>query len=134
MPKGRVSAMTDGSPSLLELQAWLSGNATPVACLVDSGATHTFIASEVVAGLGLQPVPAEQLEVTLADGSVFVCSEKVNVPVVFGAMGTFGEHYPCTLTCLVAGRLHQDVILGMDWLQCEDPLISWRDFTVTFPR
>ena len=57
---------------------------------------------------------------------------KVNVPVVFGAMGTFGEHYPCTLTCLVAGRLHQDVILGMDWLQCEDPLISWRDFTVTF--
>ena len=55
-------------------------------------------------------MPAEQLEVTLADGSVFVCSEKVNVPVVFGAMGTFGEHYPCTLTCLVAGWLHQDVI------------------------
>ena len=75
LPKGRVSAMTDGSPSLLELQAWLSGNATPVACLVDSGTTHTFIATEVVARLGLQPVPAEQLEVTLADGSVFVCSE-----------------------------------------------------------
>ena len=69
-----------------------------------------------------------------ADGSVFVCLEKVIVPVVFGAMGTFGEHYPCTLTCLVAGRLHQDVILGMDWLQREDPLISWRDFTVTFSR
>ena len=126
--------MTDGLPSLLELHAWLPGNATPVACFVDSGATHTFIAAEVVARFGLQPVPAEQLEVTLADGSVFVCSEQVTVPVVFGAMGTFGEHYPCTLTCLVAGRLHQDVILGMDWLQCEDPLISWRDFTVTFPR
>ena len=53
LPKGRVSAMTDGSPSLLELQAWLSGNATPVACLVDSGATHTFIAAEVVERLGL---------------------------------------------------------------------------------
>ena len=75
----------------------------------------------------------EQLEVTLADGSVFVCSEKVDVLIVFGAMGTFGEYYPCTLTCRVAGWLHQDVILGMDWLQCEDPLISWRDFTVTFP-
>ena len=101
---------------------------------MDSGTTHTFIAAEVVTRLGLQPVPAEQLEVTLADGSVFVCSEKVNVPVVFGAMGTFGEHYPCTLACLVAGQLHQDVILGMDWLQHEDPVISWRDFMVTFPR
>ena len=125
--------MTDGSPSLLELHAWLPGNATLVACLVDSGTTHTFIAAEVVARLGLQPGPAEPLEVTLADGSMFVCLERVNVPVVFGAMGTFGEHYPRMLTCLVAGKLHQDVILGMDWLQCEDPPISWRDFTVTFP-
>ena len=80
---------------------------------MDSGATNMFIATDVVARLGLQPVPAEQLEVTLADESVFICSEKVDVPVVFGAMGTFGEHYPCTLTCLVAGRLHQDVILGV---------------------
>ena len=101
---------------------------------MDSGATHTFIAAEVVTRLGLQPVPAEQLEVTLADESVFVCLEKVDVPVVFGAVGTFGEHYPCALTCRVSGRLHQDVILGMDYLQCEDPLISWRDFTVTFLR
>ena len=101
---------------------------------MDSGATHTFIAADAVARLGLQPVPAEQLEVTLADERVFVCLEKVDVPVVFGAMGTFGKHYPCMLTCLVAWRLHQDVILGMDWLQREDPLISWRDFTVTFPR
>ena len=107
---------------------------TPIACLVDSGTTHTFIAADVVTRLGLQPVPAEQLEVTLADESVFVCSESVDVPVAFGVMGTFGEHYPCTLTCRVAGRLHQDVILGMDWLKREDPLISWRDFTVTFPR
>ena len=83
---------------------------------MDSGATHTFIATKVVTQLGLQPVPAEQLEVTLADKSVFVCSEKVDVPVVFGAVGMFAEHYPCMLTCWVAGRLHQDVILGMDWL------------------
>ena len=111
----------------------MSGNATPVSCLVDSGATHMFIAADVVARLGLQPVLANQLEVTLADKSVFVCLETVDVLVVFGAMGMFGEHYPCTLTCLVAGRLHQDVILSMDWLQHEDPLISWRYFTVTFP-
>ena len=113
---------------------WLSGNNTPVPCLVDSGTTHTFIAAEVVARHGLQPMPAEQLEVTLADESVFMCLEKIDVLVVFGAMGLFGEHYPCTLTCRVAGRLHQDTILGMDWLQCEDPLISWQDFMVTFPQ
>ena len=101
---------------------------------MESSATHTFIATDVVSWLGLQPIPAEHLEVNLADKSVFVCLEKVDVPVVFGSMGTFGEHYPCTLTCLVAGRLHQDMILGMDWLQREDPLISWRDFTVTFPQ
>ena len=75
LPRGLVSAMIDDSQSLLELQAWLSDNATPVSCLVDSGATHTFIATKVFARLGLQVVPAEQLEVTLADSSVFVCSE-----------------------------------------------------------
>ena len=98
------------------MQAWLFGNATPVSCLVDSGATHKFIAAEVVAWLGLQPVPAEQLEVTLAYESVFVCLEKVDVPVVFGAMGTFGKHCPCMLTCRIAGQLPQDMALGLDWL------------------
>ena len=51
------------------------GNDTPVSCLVDSSTTHTFIAAEVFTQLGLQPVPAEQLEVTLAEESVFVQSE-----------------------------------------------------------
>ena len=57
---------------------------------MDSNATHTFITANVVSRLGLQPVPAKQLEVTLADESVFVRLERVDVPVVFGAMGTFG--------------------------------------------
>ena len=70
---------------------------------MDSGATHTFIAAEAIAWLGLQPVPAEQLEVTLADESVFVCLEKVDVPVLFGAIGTFGECYPWMLTYCVVG-------------------------------
>ena len=64
----------------------------------------------------LQPVAAVQLEVTLADESVFVCLEKADVPLVFGAMGTFFERYPCMLTFPVAGRLQQDVIKGIDWL------------------
>ena len=105
----------------------------PVACLVDSGTTHIFIAANVVLRLGLQPVPTEQLEVTLADKIVFVCSEMVDVPVVFVSMGMFGEHCLCKLTCCIAGWLHQDVILGMNWLQHQDPLIKWKDFTVTFP-
>ena len=95
---------------------WLSSNDTPVSCLVDISTTHMFIATKVVAWLGLQPVPAEQLEITLADESVFVCLEKVDVPVVLVTMGTFGKHYPCMLTCCIARWLHQDVILGMDWL------------------
>ena len=115
--------MTDGSPQLLELQAWLSGNDTPVSCLVDSGATHMFIATDVVSRLGLQPVPTKQLEVTLADESVLVYLEKVDAPVLFGSMGTSGEHYPCILTCHVTGWLHQDVIPGMNWLQYEDPTL-----------
>ena len=110
----------------------MSGNDTPVFCLVDSSATRMFIATDVVSRLGLQPVPDEKPEVTLADKSVFVCSVKLDVLVVFGAMGAFGEHYSCTLICRIAGWLHQDVILSMDWLQGEDPLISWRDFTVAF--
>ena len=91
----------------------MPGNDTPVSCLVDSGTTLMFITTDVVSWLGLQPVPAEQLEVSLADKSVFVCLEKVDVLVVFRFMHMFGEHYPCMLTCCIAGRLHQDVILGM---------------------
>ena len=111
----------------------MPSNDTPVSCLVDSGTTYMFIAADAVSWLGLQPIPAEHLEVNLADKNVSVCLKKVDVPEVFGSMGTFGEHYPSTLTYPVAGRLHQDMNLGMDWLQCEDPLISWRDFMVTFP-
>ena len=85
--------------------------------------THSLL-QVLSCSLVYSPVHAEQLEVTLADESVFVCSESVYGLAAFGSMATFGEHYLCTLTCRVAERLHQDVILGMDWMQCEDPLIS----------
>ena len=50
-----------------------------------------------------------------------------------GSQGLFGPHVELQLNCRVAANLHQDVILGVDWLREWNPKINWHEFTVMFP-
>ena len=54
-----------------------------VRALVDSGATHNFVASSIVRRAKLRTSKAGELKVTLADGSTTLVREAVYLPVRF---------------------------------------------------
>ena len=94
--------------------------------LVDSGATHSFVHSRVAATGGLKLEPASKLTVTLANGSLvssvsrsFLCLE---IPGGISEQPVVIEQHVRVLPDLTS-----DVILGMDWLQQNNPRIDWVD-------
>ena len=58
---------------------------------------------------------------TLVDGSVFTCEEEFNA--AYGAIEHTANKFSEWLHCQfrVVEKLHQDVILGFDWLQSVNP-------------
>ena len=88
-------------------------------CLLDSGASHSFIAANIIRELGLKTRFTDSLEVALADNSVVCLREVVDLPVRF-ACNAMQE-----ITCHIIPLLHSPIILGMDWLRKWNPRIDW---------
>ena len=63
------------------------------------------------------------LAVTLADGSELACSEAVSAVVEF--IGQDGRSIRLVVSFRVVERLHNDCILGVDWLKANNPVIDW---------
>lgn len=63
------------------------------------------------------------LTVTLADGSELACSEAVLAVVEF--IGQDGRSIRLVVSFRVVERLHNDCILGVDWLKANNPMIDW---------
>ena len=63
------------------------------------------------------------LTVTLADGSELACSEAVAAVVEF--IGQAGRSIRLVVSFRVVERLHNDCILGVDWLKANNPVIDW---------
>ena len=63
------------------------------------------------------------LTVTLADGSELACSEAV--PAVVEFIGQDGRSIRLVVSFRVVERLHNDCILGVDWLKANNPVIDW---------
>ena len=84
-------------------------------CLVDSGATHSFVHSRVAATGGLKLEPASKLNVTLANSSlvssVFRFFLRLEIPCRISEQPVVIEQHVRVLPDLTS-----DVILGMDWL------------------
>ena len=95
--------------------------------MIDSGATHFFVSSSLLARSQLQLQPAPNLPVRLADGSVVTSSATCNVPLFIADALHVHVH------CRVLDDLSHDLVLGMDFLQAHNPRINWRSYTVTFP-
>ena len=93
--------------------AWCNGHR--LECLVDSGATHSFVHSRVVATGGLKLEPESKLHVTLANGSLVS-----SVSRSFLRLETPGEisEQPVVIEqhVRILPNLTSDVILGMDLL------------------
>ena len=67
----------------------------------------------------------------LADGSEFACEEEVaaNYGIILQDDKQVGEQLNSRFRVLE--KLHQDVILGSDWLQKVKPQVDWVNYGVT---
>ena len=63
------------------------------------------------------------LTVTLADGSELAFSEAVSAVVEF--IGQDGRSIRLVVSFRVVEHLHNDCILGVDWLKANNPVIDW---------
>ena len=80
-------------------------------CLLDSGASHSFVLANIIHELGLKTRFEDALEVALADNSVVCSREVVDLPVCFTCNATQA------IACRIMPSLHAPIILGMDWLR-----------------
>jgi len=106
---------------LLYVSASISTPSSPsVYCaLVDSGATINLIHKSVVSFLGLTVEPHLGLLATLADGkTVLSCSCYVSLSYTIAEI-------PYSGTFFVAPLRAQSLILGMPYLERENPVIDW---------
>ena len=88
-------------------------------CLLDSGASHSFVTANIICELGLKTCFVDALEVALVDNSVVCLHEVVDLPV----------HFACNamqeIACRIILLLHSPIILGMDWLKKWNPHVDW---------
>ena len=82
---------------------------TAAVALVDSGATHSFVAASSVEKYGLQATLGTSMSVTLADGSVAIAKETCIVPLVFCTVA--GQAISCAIECRVLPSLNHDIVL-----------------------
>jgi len=95
--------------------------------LVDSGATINLIHKSVVSFLGLTVEPHPGLLATLADGkTVLSCSGYVSLSCTIAGVPYAGTFFVTPLETL-------SLILGMPYLERENPVIDWQAKTLT-PR
>lgn len=125
-----VVSLARGGGQLLHVRFELNHGVT--AALVDSGATLSCVSSKFLKKLGLNPakLAGEGLTVEYAAQSKGKCEYVLpRVRVMLG-----GPHggYRSSVTLHVIEGLSEDIILGKDWLEREDPRIGWRDNTLTF--
>lgn len=96
--------------------------------LLDSGASGEFIDTDFAARCGLK-LTASDRTIRLADGSIADASGHVttdwDLAPQAGAPLAFNSSFTATALS------NYDAILGMSWLEAHDPLIGWRNRTIT---
>jgi hypothetical protein len=104
-------------------------NSTPLIAIIDTGATHSFIAVSCVERLGLVVTPLSRGMVidTPASGSVTTSLVCAKCPVSFGNVD-----FELDLVCLPLK--HMDVIFGMDWMLSFGANINCLTKSVTFSK
>jgi len=104
-------------------------NSTPLIAIIDTGATHSFIASSCVEPLGLVVTPLLRGMVidTPTNGSVITSLVCAKCPVTFGCVD-----FELDLVCL--SLKHMDLIFGMDWMLTFGVNINCLTKSVTFSK
>jgi len=102
-------------------------NSTPLIAIIDTGATHCFIAIDCAKRLGLfmSDMNGKMVVETPAKGSVTTSLVCLSCP-----LSVFGRDFEVDLVCLPL--VGMDVILGMNWLEYNHVLINCFTKTVWF--
>ena len=91
-----------------------------VKCMLDSGATHSFVHPCIVQTTEGQPSEGAVLTVTVANGSKLLCHDVCTLDLTFTVEG--GNRQVAVLLQLhVLEGLQSNVILGMDFLKWYNP-------------
>ena len=93
--------------------------------MVDSGATHSFINTNVAEQCKLPLLHCSSLAVTLANGT------QVTIKLIYEVPMQFDANLMHFVTCHVVNNLTSLVVLGIDWLMEHEPEIDWPNYTVT---
>ncbi|RHN60028.1 putative nucleotidyltransferase, Ribonuclease H [Medicago truncatula] len=126
---GRVFALTgtqtENEDRLIRGTCYI--NNTPLVAIIDTGATHCFIAFDCVSALGLDlsDMNGEMVVETPAKGSVTTSLVCLKCP-----LSMFGRDFEMDLVCLPLSGM--DVILGMNWLEYNHVLINCFSKSVHF--
>lgn len=128
---GKVFALTGGETTsedgLIRGTCFINGN--PLIVVIDTGATHSFIALDCAKRLNLElsDMNGSMVIDTPVMGSVTTSSICLNCP-----LSIFGRNFGMDLVCLPLYQL--DVILGMNWLDFNRVHINCFAKTAIFPE
>ena len=91
-------------------------NGVLVKCVLDSGATHSFVHPRIVQWTEAQPSEGAVLTVTAANGIKLLCKDVHLLNLMFTAEG--GDYQvTVSLQLYMLDGLQSNVILGMDFLK-----------------
>ena len=111
---------------LFKLRGWFAGHEATI--LLDSGASDTFIDTEFAARCGYE-LGASDRTIRLADGSITRAAGCMTATCSLAAAK--GTPIPFEASFTATALESYDAILGMTWLAAHDPLIGWRDRSIT---
>ena len=102
-------------------------NGVPVSCLIDSGASHNFFSTCMIARVGgTTSCLSDSLCINLADGRKTMCSrEQATIDLRF-------RGFRDNVTGVVAPISKYEMILGKPWLYKYNPSIDFRKNYVDF--
>ena len=111
---------------LFKLRGWFNGQVATI--LLDSGASDVFIDTEFARRCGLE-LTASDRQIRLADGSLARAAGRATATCSLEAAK--GSPIPFEASFTATSLESYDAILGMTWLTAHDPLIGWRDRSIT---
>ncbi|CAD6220663.1 unnamed protein product [Miscanthus lutarioriparius] len=121
-----VQAIRGTEPSrTIRLQGYIAAHKAYM--LIDSGSTHSFISEQLAASIPGWTVLHHPIQVRVANGSIINCTHQLKNQV-WGVSG-----YTFNTTFKIIPRNSYDIILGMDWLQQNNPMqVHWQDKWLQF--
>ena len=122
-----ATSLTRYNSDPIHLPVSLTALSRVLQALIDSGASLNFIHESIVSSYRLKTEPCPPVRVSLANGSILTHSNRqVTLKITIAGV-------PQTLTFLVAPIGIHSMILGMPWLEKQNPDINWKLRTVS-PR